>query len=501
MLKKIFLLAITVMLVIGMCGSVNAEELKTKLDIIQQASETQYLENDQGYIDNQILANSILEQGEITVQLELNNTTTESEKNENTEIYIILSENIVRDTEKFTQYVTYIEELATSVFEKNPKNKIGIIGMQGPVRERDENNAATANDQGATKGTQENAEIVVSPTNDITTLKRGLENMNTEKTQYYLNVQAAIRLAKNSYSKNVNKILISLYDDVPNSAIGVCNNVTYGGWSQYDTIEEAVIAKNEDLVKKTKEEMLDLKDEGIDFILLRPANTSFDQTWRNPETGEILLEFDGSPYVQELYGSLEQPTYGKMYSLNNESLEKIVTEYIYEDILETTGAILKSASMKIYFSAEIRDNFTFTTLNENVDNTKLSDEGYIVWNVGDIQTGEKSTLTYTLKIKDMKNTDLLEKTIDINEKIETNYINYLDESTVVVSTDSPKIKLSEVKEQQPVETPEDAGKDDTTIKGDIPQTGENIAIILGLAVMAISLLIIVVKYRKYKEIK
>ena len=45
MLKKIFLLVITIILVIGMCGSVNAEELKTKLDIIQQASETKYLES------------------------------------------------------------------------------------------------------------------------------------------------------------------------------------------------------------------------------------------------------------------------------------------------------------------------------------------------------------------------------------------------------------------------------------------------------------------------
>ena len=70
------------------------------------------------------------------------------------------------------------------------------------------------------------------------------------------------------------------------------------------------------------------------LFYLRPDDTSFDQTWTNADTGEIILELDGKPYVDDLYGSIDNPTYGKMYSLNNANLEQIVTDYIYNDVME-----------------------------------------------------------------------------------------------------------------------------------------------------------------------
>ena len=48
MLKKFFNFFISILLMLCICGSVNAAELKTSLDIIQKASETKYLANDQG---------------------------------------------------------------------------------------------------------------------------------------------------------------------------------------------------------------------------------------------------------------------------------------------------------------------------------------------------------------------------------------------------------------------------------------------------------------------
>ena len=74
MLKKFFIILISIILIIGMCGSVNAAELKTSLDIIQKASETKYLENDQGYISKTIV-DSNADTGEITIELKLSNTT------------------------------------------------------------------------------------------------------------------------------------------------------------------------------------------------------------------------------------------------------------------------------------------------------------------------------------------------------------------------------------------------------------------------------------------
>ena len=89
MLKKISIILISIILILGICSNVNADELKTSLDIIQNASETKYLENDQGYVSKSIV-DSNAETGEVTIELKLNNTKKEleeTERHENTEIY------------------------------------------------------------------------------------------------------------------------------------------------------------------------------------------------------------------------------------------------------------------------------------------------------------------------------------------------------------------------------------------------------------------------------
>ena len=66
-----------------MCNSVKAVELKTTLNIIQYASETKYLENNQGYISKSIV-DSNKDTGEVTIELKVANT---KKGQENTEVY------------------------------------------------------------------------------------------------------------------------------------------------------------------------------------------------------------------------------------------------------------------------------------------------------------------------------------------------------------------------------------------------------------------------------
>ena len=99
--------------------------------------------------------------------------------------------------------------------------------------------------------------------------------MNPEKKKYYTNLQAAIGLARNSYSSNSNKILISLFDNVPL----ICNRIQdIISHTPDDDFKELVKEQNSSIVSATKEEMLGLKDDNIAFILLRPDNTSYNQT-------------------------------------------------------------------------------------------------------------------------------------------------------------------------------------------------------------------------------
>ena len=246
-------------------------------------------------------------------------------------------------------------------------------------------------------------------------------------------------------------MLISLYDNVPKVAIGVMSKISYGGlFGEYSTAEEAATAKHEKIASYTKNEILTLKNSNVKFILLRPEDTSYDETWYSLTTGEKILEFDGSPYVKEIYGSIEEPTYGKMYSLNNESLEKIITEEIYSDVAETIGTSMDNVVVKEYFSKEIIDNFTISVsekYKDNVDTTKLLTDGYIIWNAGKIETESDKVLEYSIKIKDMKNKDILNKTVSTNEKANIEYNNYLEQKVSETLSSSPKIKLSEIKEE------------------------------------------------------
>ena len=508
MLKRFFLCFIIILFIVSIFSGAKAAGLETSLNIIQKASEIKILENNQGTLDKKITSIDN-KKGEVDIQLNLKNVVSngqsEKEKFENTEIYILLSENIVKKEETMTEYINYIEILATKIFEQNQKTKIGIIGIKGTVSDvtyDEKGNAIFGDkDEGGVAGTANDAEIVANLTNNITNIKNNIKNMNTSKTKYRMNLQAAIRLAKKSYSDKVNKILISLYDNVPDIAIGVKSSVSSGGTGGYATTEEAVKAKNQNIVNRTKEDILTLKTNSIDFILLRPDDTSFDQKWYSTTTGKLELDFDGSPYVKALYGTIDNPIYGKMYSLNNENLEKIVTEYIYADIMGKIGNTMKKVVIRDYFPDEILKNFELLISENNkvnTDITKLEIDNLITWNIGDLETGKNATLSYTLKIKDMNNQELLNKTVATNQKVELTYTNYLNKSIVTVLNSSPKIQLAEVKEEN-----ENNGMADNTIaSGKIPQTGFDTAIMISLGIVTVLILMVIfLKYKSYKDVK
>lgn len=474
------------------------------LNIVQKASETKYLENDQGYISKTIV-DSDSEKGEVTVEVKLSNTSKESvneKRFDNSEIFIIVPEYTnAQENEK----LTYVETLAEKIFAKNSKTKIGVIGIQGTISDNsyDEkgNLIKGEKDQAGVNGTADNAECIVELTQDISNFKTKLRKMNSEKVIYYPNVQAAIRLAKNSFSDKTNKILISLYDNVPLISIGTNCSITYGGlFSKYQTAEEADKAYLEELVTNTKSEILSLKDSNIDFILLRPDDTRFDQKFYNTTTGELTCNIDGKPYADNLYGTLEKPTYGKMYSLNNESLEKIVTENIYQDIMEKVRTPIKTIKLVDYFPEEIVKNFDFSYVakpNIGTVSEKIDEKNTITWDIEKLETNEVATLQYKLKIKDMsKNSPIYNKEIATNEKIVLTYKDSNEKDYEVTLTSSPKIKLEDIKKEVI-----SSGQKDTTVANTIlPKAGKNI-IIISIALSILLVIVGVKKYNEYRDVK
>ena len=163
--KKV-LLVVLLLLSLIVPNKAFASNNKTQLQVVEKSSETKYLEDDQGYITKTIV-DSNPDTGEVTVELRLNNKGKEQEQNktyENTEIYILVSENLAKDNEKLTKYINDIGNLASKIFSINTKTKIGIIGIKGTIRDWTINDDGKAifgdKDEGKINGTAENAEII-----------------------------------------------------------------------------------------------------------------------------------------------------------------------------------------------------------------------------------------------------------------------------------------------------------------------------------------------------
>lgn len=439
-MKKV--LSIIILLVIC-CYSCSVFAVSYNITTVKDSAILEKVtDDDQGVVENKITkvdtANS-----EIYGEVNFTNTIYENNEKKNiTEIYIMVSENIVNDSSKYETYIKYIEEFANKVYTKNPNTKIGIVGIKGTIRSYTEKNGNLIlddDDQSDIPGSANNTEIVVALTNDIQTLKKGLSNMNTKKESYYVNLQAAIGLARRSYSSGTNRILISLFDNVPS----ICNG-TYSGIqrSEDDDFAKLVKEHNDTVVNETKKEMLTLKNTNVSFILLRPDDTSYDQKWFNAETGETILDYDGSQHVKDLYGTLETPTYGKMYSLSSDSLEKIVTQYIYEDVISKLETTIKNTKIQITFTKEVYDNFNITSLSENsknIDTSKISSEGKVVWKIDELKENEKVSFKYKLKLKD---SNISENILDNIIKVSAISISLEGKSDDIEIKESPTITIS-----------------------------------------------------------
>ena len=102
-----------------------------------------------------------------------------------------------------------------------------------------------------------------------------------------------------------------------------------------------------------------------------------------------------------------------------------------------------------------------------------------------------------MKIKDMKNTQLLNKIINISEKTEFTYTNYLNEDKSKTITSSTQIQLVEI--VNPVQ-PESNDKDDTIAPEKLPYTGLKITLICIIVAVIIGAVLAHLKYSKLKDI-
>ena len=471
------------LLLFTMFSSVFALEFKPKLEIVKQASDVKSLDNNQGNLSEKIISSN-LENGEVTIELKLENkkanTTENTEKYENTEIYIMIPE--VSSEESRKKYLDYVESLSTKIFNKSNKVKIGIIGITGTT-------------DGKVNGDNSNAEIIIGPTNNLLQIKNSLNEINPDNNNYYINLQAAIRLASENYSNNVNKILVSLYDGVPVIANGYPATVNFQSQS---TVLQTLNQRYNSMSTEIANEILKLKNSNIKFVLLRPNDTSYNITYYRTDNNEKIVDFDGSPYVQKIYGTKDNPTYGIMYEYTEENLDTVVNESIYNAVINLLDLPMNNIELQTYFTEDIMNNFDYSFVSKSIGTVSNIKDNKIVWSIDKLDTNGVATLQYKLKVKNITDETLLNKIFKTNERVDISY--NIDKTYTDSLTSSPQVRFvveetNKSEENIPTDVPSNSNNNKDNVVN--PETGDNIIIyvILGLLLISGS----IVTYKKVVE--
>lgn len=482
MLKKFFISIIILMLMIGICVNVNATELKTSLNVIQQASEKKYLENDQGYISKTIVDTNA-NTGEVTIELKLSNTKKETEISTGTEIFLVVdnspSMDFVTSSGKTRKelILNSATQLVTSIFNSSNNVKVGLIDFHG-------------------SGSFESASIINATvrqglTDNKDTVLSAIQTQLQRATASGTNIDAGLQRAEKNFSKTANnKIIILLTDGIPNDDVNGTKKEDPNDVTDEGCIEVGV---------NTKNTLLRLKNSGIYTITLltgmseTDGNTDKNGTeYKDNNTLEEKLKA-----AEDIFGTQTNPTANKYYLVSNIDINKIITEDILKDVTAIVQNPINTVKIIDYFPEDITENFEFSyvgapsvgTTSEFIDVETKS----ITWDIGALKGNEVATLRYKLKIKDMKNAELLNKTISTNEKVLLTYTDTNSKNYTVELTSSPRIQLSEVKEQNP--------GDNTTSKGKLPQTGESMTIIISLIAVSLIGIVLYKKYNNYRDIK
>lgn len=298
--------------------------------------------------------------------------------------------------------------LISNLLEDNTKLKIGIASF-------------STNTDVEKEGTIEDATLVSQLSNDETTLKNAINNIEANGPR--TDLQAGLSVATTGFSsESNNKYLIVLTDGVPNVAIDYDKNYY-----------------SDDVINKTKQELINVDSKGIEVITMLTGidNETYVPSTTTKSFGQIISEIFGTP---------ANPTVGKFYYVTDSEIEKTITTDIYNALLPVSKT-LKDIKIVDYFPEEIIKNFDFAYVTKSnigeisatVDTTNNS----ITWTIPELANGQTATVQYKLKLKENFDSNIVGKILNTNKKVDITYTDFDNNNQDKTSDISPKLKLTE----------------------------------------------------------
>lgn len=348
---------------------------------------------------------------EVTLQLQVTNE--ESSTQPTGEIMIVLdnSQSMTHEIGETTRYDLILESASTlinSLLDGNDNLKIGVVRF-------------SSNLDATKEGTLEDASLVSDLSSDPEALNSAISNI--EFTGLRTDLDAGLSLASQYFtSEENNKYIIVLTDGVPNLALDYEGNYY-----------------SDDVINKTNSRLQTLESSGYNIITML---TGIDEPDSTPGTTSKTF----AQIIEETFGTETNPTAGKFYYVQDDEIEQTITQDIYNDLLPI-GHTLTDITITDYFPQEIIDNFEFAYVSEaNIGNISAEvdpETNSITWTIPELEVGQTATVQYKLKLKEDFDSNIVDKILDTNEKVDITYTNFEGEEISDTSDVTPKLRLTE----------------------------------------------------------
>lgn len=454
MKKKI---ALTIFLIIMMMTTsvfATAKSADVKMEVVEDNVCTIKL-NEKANLEKKLVEYD-LDKHQVTLQLKVNNVA--EAKIPSGEMMLVIDSSNSMDqkvddnTTRKELVLNSANKLVESLLKANPTTlKIGVVTFS-TSSQKDENGNLII-------GTEADAQKVCDFTNNVQTLKSKISAI--EGTGQYTNLDSGLKLAKSQYtSEDNNKYMIVLTDGLPNIAIGYNDLTSYKGLT--------------DVITATKATLKSL--DNVDVMTMLTGIDTEDATFRME--GENKYTY--GQVIQEVFGTESKPTVGKFYKINDNQIEKTITETIYRELLPVENA-LTDIVVKDYFPEYIVNNFEMTYV-EGIDTSNVSakidtETNSITWNLAKLGANQSAMIQYRLTLKDEFDEKIIGEILNTNDSVEVTYKDFDGSSKTEKSDVTPKIKLTKI--EVPV--------DNTVAPEPIPKAGSPMVIVGMILVVAVAM--------------
>ena len=452
--KKI---ALTIFLIIMMMTTsvfATAKSADVKMEVVEDNVCTIKL-NEKANLEKKLVEYD-LDKHQVTLQLKVNNAA--EAKIPSGEMMLVIDSSNSMDqkvddnTTRKELVLNSANKLVESLLKANPTTlKIGVVTFS-TSSQKDENGNLII-------GTEADAQKVCDFTNNVQTLKSKISAI--EGTGQYTNLDSGLKLAKSQYtSEDNNKYMIVLTDGLPNIAIGYNDLTSYKGLT--------------DVITATKATLKSL--DNVDVMTMLTGIDTEDATFRME--GENKYTY--GQVIQEVFGTESKPTVGKFYKINDNQIEKTITETIYRELLPVENA-LTDIVVKDYFPEYIVNNFEMTYV-EGIDTSNVSakidtETNSITWNLAKLGANQSAMIQYRLTLKDEFDEKIIGEILNTNDSVEVTYKDFDGSSKTEKSDVTPKIKLTKI--EVPV--------DNTVAPEPIPKAGSPMVIVGMILVVAVAM--------------